>query len=151
MMLASGTLADLDVASIAATTSLGRSSLRLELRAASGEPIGSLVLKAGRIVSATAGAARGHDALRVIMNAGSDARFQLAREPLDFALSSALASVDELGKLARGTTGPPRLSAHGDGETTRSDLPSTRPRTAPLPPAAPDVGDRAVAEGSLSE
>lgn len=141
MMLASGTLAELDVASIAATTSLGRSSLRLEVRAASGEPIGSLVLKAGRIVSATAGAVHGRDALRVIMSAGGDARFQLAREPLDFALSSALASVDELGKLAHGSTGTARVSVYGGGEDTRSDLPSARRRTA----------SPAVVEGSLSE
>lgn len=150
MMLASGTLAELDVASIAATTSLGRSSLRLELRAASGEPIGSLVLKAGRIVSATAGGVHGRDALRVIMSAGGDARFQLAREPLDFALSSALASVDELEKLARGSTGTARVSVHGGDGATRSDLPSARRRTVP-PVAAGGPRDHTVVEGSLSE
>jgi hypothetical protein len=141
-MLASGTLAELDVASIAATTSLGRSSLRLEIRAASGEPIGNLVLKAGRIVFAMAGALRGRDALRVIMSAGSDARFQLTRELLDFELASAVASVDELGTLARGAT---RVSVRG-GETTRTDLPSARRRTAPA------VTARALMlEGQLAE
>lgn len=136
MMLLSGTLADLDLASIAATTSLGRSSLRLELRASSGDLIGSLVLKAGRVVSATAGTTRGRDALRVLMNATSDARFQLAHEPLDFVLSSALASVDELGGLGRGSTRSPRLvrPATSSGAATRS-LRNGRPGTAP-PPAA---------------
>jgi Putative peptidoglycan binding domain len=144
-MLASGTLAELDVASIAATTSLGRSSLRLEIRAASGEPIGSLVLKAGRIVFAMAGALRGRDALRVIMSAGSDARFQLTRELLDFELASMVASVDELGTLARVSTGATRVSVRG-GETTRTDLPSARRRTAPA------VTARALMlEGQLAE
>ena len=101
-MLVSGTLADLDVAGIAAMTSLGRTRLRLELRASSGDLIGSMVLKAGRVVSATAGAVRGRDALRVILGSARDTRFQLAPEPLDFVLSSALASVDELWQLARG-------------------------------------------------
>jgi putative peptidoglycan binding protein len=91
MMLVSGTLADLDVAGIAAMTSLGRSSLRLELRRSSGDLIGSMVLKAGRVVSATAGGVRGRDALRVILGSASDTRFQLAHEPLDFMLSSELA------------------------------------------------------------
>jgi hypothetical protein len=104
-MLVSGTLADLDVAGIAAMTSLGRSSLRLELRRSSGDLIGSMVLKAGRVVSATAGGVRGRDALRVILRSASDTRFQLAHEPLDFVLSSALASVDELWQLARGAIG----------------------------------------------
>jgi hypothetical protein len=147
--LASGTLADLDLASIAATTSLGRSSLRLELRTAGGELIGSLVLKAGRIVSATAGGARGRDALRVIMNAGSDTRFQLAHEPLEFAMSSALASVDELGKLARGSSpanlGGPSGGPSDGGEVTRSDLPSLRPRSAPPVTRVP------MMEGQLDE
>jgi hypothetical protein len=141
-MLASGTLAELDVASIAATTSLGRSSLRLDIRAATGEPIGSLVLKAGRIVSATAGLAHGRDALRVIMSAGRDARFQLAREPRDFTLSSSLASVDELGKLARASTG---VSVY-DGEAMLADLPS------PRRPTAPRVAARVpMMEGQLAE
>lgn len=144
-MLASGTLAELDVASIAATTSLGRSSLRLDIRAANGEPIGSLVLKAGRIVFAMAGALRGRDALRVIMSAGSDARFQLARESLDLELSSTVASVEELGKLARVSTGATRVSVRG-GETTRTDLPSARRRT------VPSVTARALMmEGQLAE
>jgi hypothetical protein len=98
VMLLSGTLADLDLASIAATTSLGRSSLRLDLRGPGGDLIGSLVLKAGRVVSATAGATHGREALRVMMSASRDARFQLARESRELA-DSAVASVEELGRL----------------------------------------------------
>ncbi|HEX3479543.1 MAG TPA: peptidoglycan-binding protein [Kofleriaceae bacterium] len=115
-MLLSGTLADLDLAGIAAMTSLGRTSLRLELRASTGDLIGSMVLKAGRVVSATAGEIRGRAALRVLLRAAGDARFQLAPEPLDFVLSSALASVDELQHLARGTAGSspaPRSAIRG--------------------------------------
>jgi hypothetical protein len=142
-MLLSGTLADLDLPSIAAMTSLGRTSLRLELRESSGDLIGTMVLKAGRVVSATAGGVRGRDALRVIMRSASDTRFQLAHEPLDFAMSSALASVDELPHFARGTTGAspvPRLPTDEgddrdgndrDREGTLSLKPGSRPRAAP--------------------
>jgi hypothetical protein len=135
-------------------TSLGRTRLRLELRASSGDLIGSLVLKAGRVVSATAGEVRGRDALRVILRSASDARFQLAHEPLDFVLSSALASVDELRHLARGTAASPpapRPASRRGGddddtddtdddteayrEATRSREAGARPRTAPPAPA----------------
>lgn len=104
MMLLSGTLEDLDLVSIAAMTSLGRSSLRLELREPTGNLIGSLVLKGGRVVSATAGSIHGRAALRVLMSSSSDARFQLAREPLDFVVDAALTTVDELGHLGRAAT-----------------------------------------------
>jgi hypothetical protein len=169
-MLLSGSLADLDVAGIAAMTSLGRTSLRLELRASSGDLIGSMVLKAGRVVSATAGEVRGRDALRVILRSASDARFQLAHEPLDFVLSSALASVDELRHLARGTAASapaPRPASRGcdDGDADTDDdtdddtdgddayreatvprEPRSRPRTAP--PAAARI---AMMQGPLDE
>jgi len=42
------------------------------------------VLKAGHVVAATAGGTHGLDALRVLMGAANDTRFQLASEPLDF-------------------------------------------------------------------
>jgi hypothetical protein len=124
-MLLSGTLADLDLASIAAITSLGRASLRLELRESTGDLIGSLVLKAGRVVSATAGANHGRDALRVIMNSASDTRFQLAHEPLDFALASAVASVEELWRLAHGSAPNPG-AAPGPGDVEPA-LAATQP------------------------
>ncbi|HEX3765327.1 MAG TPA: peptidoglycan-binding protein [Kofleriaceae bacterium] len=164
MRLLSGTLADLDVASIAAMTSLGRTSLRLELRESTGDLIGSMVLKAGRVVSATAGGVRGHAALRVIMRSGSDARFELAHEPLDFVLSSALASVEELWHLARGTTRStpiPRLSTSRDRDDPDDpDDPhdpdsegtlSMRPSAALLAAAIPQPRDRIILEGSLAE
>ena len=124
-MLLSGTLADLDLASIAAITSLGRASLRLELRESTGDLIGSLVLKAGRVVSATAGANHGRDALRVIMSSASDTRFQLAHEPLDFALASAVASVEDLWRLAHGSA-PNPSAAPGAGDVEPA-LAATQP------------------------
>ncbi|TMQ05312.1 MAG: DUF4388 domain-containing protein, partial [Deltaproteobacteria bacterium] len=127
--LLSGTLADLDLASIAQVTSLGRTSLRLELRTRSGELIGRLVLKAGRVVSASAGGVHGRDALRVLMTAASDTRFELAREPLDFALSSALGSVADLGALQRAPLGSTRQPA-----IARPPRAATRP--GPTPQAA---------------
>ena len=156
-MLLSGTLADLDLPSIAAMTSLGRTCLRLELRQSSGDLIGTMVLKAGRVVSATAGGVRGRDALRVIMRSASDTRFQLAHEPLDFAMASALASVDELPHFARGTTGAspiPRLPTDdddGDGddrdrEGTLSLKPGSPPRT-----ASPARARVAMMQGRLDE
>jgi Putative peptidoglycan binding domain len=105
-----GTLADLDLASLAAVTSLGRSSLRLEVTDPAGALVGQLVLKAGRVVSATAGEAHGRHAMHVIMRSTASTRFRLMREPLDYVLSSALASVEELAEL-----GSPRLARSSTG------------------------------------
>lgn len=144
MTVLSGTLADLDLASIARVTSLGRTSLRLELRAPSGALIGKLVLKAGRVVSATAGHAHGHDALRVLMSAASDTRFELAHEPLDFALASALISVAELGTLRRTPLGSTRQPAStGAPRPARAAI-----RSGPTPQAAVRI---AVMQGRLDE
>jgi hypothetical protein len=141
--LLAGTLADLDLASIAQVTSLGRTSLRLELRSPKGEMIGKLVLKAGRVVSATAGGVHGRDALRVILSAASDTRFELAREPLDFALSSALVSIAELGALQRAPLGSTRQPALAG---------SHPPRAATRPGPAPQVAVRVeVMQGRLDE
>ncbi len=100
MTLMQGTLADLDLASLAAVTSLGRTSLRLEVSDPAGVPVGHLVLKAGRVVSATAGEVHGRHAMQVIMRSTASTRFRLVHEPLDYVLSSALASVEELAELA---------------------------------------------------
>ena len=108
-----GTLADLDLASLAAVTSLGRSSLRLEVTDPAGALVGQLVLKAGRVVSATAGEAHGRHAMHLIMRCTASTRFRLMREPLDYVLSSALASVEELAQLAE--LGSPRLARSSTG------------------------------------
>jgi hypothetical protein len=136
MTLLSGTLADLDLETVAAATSLGRSSLRLELRSPGGELIGSLVLKAGRVVSASAGGVHGYPALRVLLSQASNTRFVLARETLDFALSSALASVDELGALAGEVTEVERRSPASNGRPSRAVRDE---RSNPVSPAAPRV------------
>ncbi|MBC7976383.1 MAG: DUF4388 domain-containing protein, partial [Myxococcales bacterium] len=131
MTLLSGTLADIDLATIAAATSLGRASLRFELSTATGERIGRLVLKAGRIVSATAGARHGQEALSVIMSAGRDARFELAHEPIEPASIRAIGSVDQLASLGRGahvtrTAAPPDPPAmNGRASAVNGNAPST--------------------------
>jgi Putative peptidoglycan binding domain len=121
-----GTLADLDLASLAVVTSLGRTSLRLEVTDPSGELVGKLVLKAGRVVSATGGGVRGRNALQLIMGSAGNSHFRLVREPLDYELSSALASVDELAALGR----PPR--AHSSSERLEiADPPPVRASSDP--------------------
>jgi hypothetical protein len=112
--LLSGTLAELDLPSLAAVTSLGRTSLRLEVDDAAGQPIGHVVLKAGRVISASAGPLRGRSALRQILGASADARFHLRRETLDLSDLHALAAVDKLpeidagrSRLAQASTPPP--------------------------------------------
>lgn len=137
MTLMSGTLADLDLASIGSVTSLGRSSLRLELRESSGQLIGSLVLKAGRVVSASAGGKHGRDALRILLRSSSDTRFELAREPLDFVLSSAVASVDDLavlrGDRSRARAARPTRSPDAGGHRLRDELPTVPTPIARVP------------------
>jgi hypothetical protein len=117
-----GTLADLDLASLAAVTSLGRTSLRLEVTDRSGEPIGQLVLKAGRVVSATGGGVRGRGALHLIMSAAASSRFRLVREPLDYVLSSTLASAEELAQL-----GQPRFARSSSSQPPLDGRRGTRP------------------------
>ncbi|HMG22587.1 MAG TPA: DUF4388 domain-containing protein, partial [Kofleriaceae bacterium] len=150
-MLLSGTLADLDLPGIAAMTSLGRASLRLELRASGGDLIGSLVLKAGRVVSATAGAAHGRDALRVLLSSASDARFEVAHEPLDFALSSSVASLEELGELRRAPGLPPVRRATTELGATATGVGPAPTDHARITAFAMARAERPVMEGALSE
>lgn len=133
-----GTLADLDLASLAAITSLGRTSLRLEVTDPSGEPIGQLVLKAGRVVSATGGGVRGRGALHLIMSSAASSRFRLVREPLDYVLSSTLASVEELAQL-----GQPRLA-----RSSASQPPIDRTGVRPMLERTPRVR---MMQGQLDE
>jgi hypothetical protein len=142
--LLSGTLADLDLASIAAVTSLGRAQLRLDLYEAGGRLIGSIVLKAGRVVSAIAGAKRGRDALHVIMTAASDTRFRLTHEPLDFMTSGALVMVDELQDLRRRQSSMTRPASLADG--TGSRYPALEPT-----PTASASARVAMMQGRLAE
>jgi hypothetical protein len=142
--LLSGTLADLDLASIAAVTSLGRAQLRLDLHEAGGRQIGSIVLKAGRVVSATAGTKRGRDALHVIMTAASDTRFRLTHEPVDFMTSGALVMVDELQDLRRRQSSMTRPASLADG--TGSRYPALDPT-----PTAPASARVPMMQGRLAE
>lgn len=128
MTLLAGTLADLDLVSLADVTSLGRSCLRLEVTGPEGALVGYLVLKAGRVVSASAGALHGRTALHVILNAATTARFRLLREPRELGMAAPLASVDELLELSRAQ---PRL-ARATGAPEPTAAPS-RPYAVPMP------------------
>lgn len=75
-----GTLQDLDLSMVMDVTSLGRQTLRLEVMTSSGATIGFVVVKAGRVISAQAGAHHGPAALAVILNADANARFRLVRD-----------------------------------------------------------------------
>lgn len=134
MTVLAGSLADLDLVSLADVTSLGRSCLRLEVTGPDGALVGYLVLKAGRVVSASAGALHGRNALHVILNAATTARFRLLREPHELALAAPLASVDELVELSRAH---PRLArATGAPEAAAQ----SRPYAVPMPAPRGDSG-----------
>ncbi|HRC58836.1 MAG TPA: DUF4388 domain-containing protein, partial [Kofleriaceae bacterium] len=146
MTLLAGSLADLDLASLADVTSLGRSSLRLEVTGPDGVMVGYLVLKAGRVVSATAGSLHGHNALHVLMNAAQNARFRLLREPLDFVMSTALASVDELpemgrGRRARASSAPPSQAPPSQSQAHAVPEPRPRRDSASVAAAGRSAGD----------
>lgn len=76
----SGALSEADLPSVLGVTSLGRQTIRLEVFTASGAPIGHAVLKAGRVLLATAGVHTGRAALKVILSAPTSARFRIGRE-----------------------------------------------------------------------
>lgn len=134
MTVLAGSLADLDLVSLADVTSLGRSCLRLEVTGSDGALVGYLVLKAGRVVSASAGALHGRNALHVILNSAATARFRLLREPHEQPLAAPLASVDELIELSRVH---PRLArATGAPEAAAQ----SRPYAVPMPAPRGDSG-----------
>lgn len=141
MTVLAGSLADLDLVSLADVTSLGRSCLRLEVTGPDGALVGHLVLKGGRVVSASAGALHGKNALHVILNAATTARFRLLREPHELVLAAPLASVDELVELSRAR---PRLARATGAPEAVAAAPS-RPYAVPMP--APR-GDSSAGEGS---
>lgn len=91
----SGALSEADLASVLGVTSLGRQSIRLEVFTASGAPIGHAVLKAGRVLAATAGVHSGRAALRVILSAPGTARFRIVRET-DSPAGEPIALVEEV-------------------------------------------------------
>lgn len=110
----SGTLSDADLPSVLGVTSLGRQTIRLEVFAASGALIGQAVLKAGRVLSATAGVHTGRAALKVILSVQNTARFRISREE-GYALDGEpVAMVDDMLR-------------------TVSALPSSVPTIAPAP------------------
>lgn len=129
MTVLAGSLADLDLVSLADVTSLGRASLRLEVTGPDGALVGYLVLKAGRVVSASAGALHGKSALHAILNAATTARFRLLREPRELTPAAPLASVDELVALARAQ---PRLARATGAPEPVAAAPS-RPYAVPMP------------------
>lgn len=79
----SGSVSDVDLASLIDASSLGRRALRLELIGPSGAVIGHVILKGGKIVSASAGAVNGLDALKRISSSnGAQARFRVVNADL---------------------------------------------------------------------
>ncbi|MEZ4362230.1 MAG: DUF4388 domain-containing protein [Kofleriaceae bacterium] len=153
MMLLAGTLAELDLLSLAEVTSLGRSSLRLEVTNPNGDLVGYLILKAGRVVSATAGSHHGRRALPVILGAAANARFRLVRDPLDYVMESAVAMVDELAELRKAAPRMPKGSAAQPIQGRGGVLVAPRPSTSTRPPAlAAGTGTRIkMMEGRLDE
>lgn len=78
--IVSGALNELDLDKILAVTSLGRVLLRLELSSPRGETLGTMMLKAGRVIDATAGPLRGEAALEQLLAVDRLARFRIWRE-----------------------------------------------------------------------
>ncbi len=95
-LLVSGSVSDLDLGKVMEITSLGRQMVRLEVASSTGLLIGSVVLKAGRIVSATAGAQQGQSALKVILAADPTSRFRILRESQPVSSTSPIGLVDDV-------------------------------------------------------
>ena len=118
-----GTLEELDLHVIMEVMSLGRQRLRLDVSRATGEPIGHVVLKAGRVVGARcAGGLLGDAALATILQAERSARFQIVKE-------------------------------NESGQTVDHPITITDRRAPPPPPKSqdPSIGRTRVMEGSLSD
>jgi hypothetical protein len=107
--LVAGALSEMDLDQILAVTSLCRQRIRLEVATATGAAVGSIVLKAGRVVSATAGALQGEAALRTVLGADRTCRFSLCVENQPVAEARPLGRIDAL--LSRRPA--PRVEAVG--------------------------------------
>jgi chromosome partitioning protein len=107
--LLEGSLEDIELANVVQTVSVSRRSVALELREPGGAVFGTLVLKAGQVVSAASEGLSGIDALRKLVAARRPGRFLVYRAtgvdlrehvgPVADLLSNVLASA---GPAARG-------------------------------------------------
>jgi MinD-like ATPase involved in chromosome partitioning or flagellar assembly len=119
--LLEGSLDDIDLANVVQTVSVSRRSVALELREPGGSVFGTLVLKAGQIVSVASEGLSGVDALRKLVAARRPGRFLVYRAsgvdlrehmgPVAEVLSSVLSAP------APGGPDAPGVLAHGSLDT----------------------------------
>lgn len=110
-----GSLSDFDVPTLLQTIGMGRSYIEVDVLSESGEAIGSVFLKSGKVVSAHAGSFEGLQAVRQLVDCPK--HFQFAVFRVDDQLSKGLQSVDPVGGLSQvlmeAVPHSPRLPAAG--------------------------------------
>src|SRR5689334_19862253 len=98
--LVAGSLAELPLPEVMQVTSLGRHAARVEVHAPAGSLLGTVVLKAGRIASASVGASCGHVALRALLAAPPESQFAVLVENDPIADGAPLGLVADLEAVA---------------------------------------------------
>lgn len=133
-----GRLSDFAVSTLLHAFSLGRTVMSLEVLSSTGEVVGSVLLKSGKVLAATAGSLSGPEALEILMRERK-ARFRVFSEGTPVYQHRPIGSVAEL------TSEGARLPTRPDNDSMSSAV---------TDPGASDSGVRPripVMAGSLSE
>lgn len=136
-MLLEGSLEDIELAKIVQTVSVSRRSIAVELRDAGGAVFGTLVLKAGQIVSAASEGLSGTEALRKLVLGRRAGRFFVYRAASVDLREHVGPVADVLSNVLASPAPPPAASA--------------RPAAAQASAGARDASEVQLAQGNLGQ
>lgn len=94
-----GSLGDFDVPTLLQTIGMGRTFVEVDVLSEAGQPIGSVILKAGKIMAARAGSFEGLQAVRELLD--SPKNFQFAVFRIDEQSCKGLQNADPVGGLGQ--------------------------------------------------
>jgi chromosome partitioning protein len=118
-----GTLADFDLSSVIQVVSIGRQYTGVELFDESGQVVGTLFLKSGKILDARSGSLSGLDAVTTLLRGSRHRRFTVYRTEAQADAKSPVGSVGEvLLKLMQSEAAAPERIAVMDGSLAEFDL-----------------------------
>jgi chromosome partitioning protein len=143
-----GELEGIDLVEILQVVGIGRQYTGIELRRADQTLLGTMFIKAGKVVTAVTGHARGREAFfQLLAQVGSETRsfFHVFRTETPRDLPEPIGSLGQLLlealSTARGTGGPQKTASGVLARPTpvRNDEPSTKSNSDTMPPRAPSA------------
>jgi chromosome partitioning protein len=143
-----GDLVEFDLLSVLQVISIGRQFAALELRDARGNVLGVIKLKAGKVLSATAGHLTGIDAIRRLARCPRDSRFVVYRSrsavaehhlgPLGQILLKLADPDDQWDAVEQNTRAKAATVVEARGPSAPAQAPAA-PRHPPPPPTTPQI------------